>query len=381
MEIRHQVFVSSTYVDLIEERQAIIQALLELECIPAGMELFVATDQDQWDLIREVIDLSDYYLLIIGARYGHVTDENISYTEKEYNYALEQNKPIIAFVHANPDDVKQGVTDKDADKAEKLATFRERVRNGSDGKRRNVGEFKTPDELAAKVSRALSNAMRKYKGVGWVRGDQAMTLETQQEIINLRQKVAQLESEKLAAETSLVEDVNELAQGSESITLQLWVDDDSYPTNQRLPRIYVKCTTTWDGIFKAIGPKLIDEATEQDIRTRCRRHLFNAQFISKEDVTAIIAIQDKGSLDYGILDASWDQVLMQLISLNLIDTGTKRRELKDSNKYFGLTQKGQRHLMKLRAIKKGEDPGKGDVVSEDENDDEADSEKEDFSDE
>jgi hypothetical protein len=102
MEIRHQVFVSSTYVDLMEERQAIIQALLELDCIPAGMEMFVATDEDQWDLITKVIDLSDYYLVVIGARYGHVTPEAISYTEKEYNYAVKSGKPIIAFVHTKP---------------------------------------------------------------------------------------------------------------------------------------------------------------------------------------------------------------------------------------------------------------------------------------
>ena len=51
MENRYQVFVSSTYQDLQEERQEVMQALLELECIPAGMELFPAANQDQWTLI------------------------------------------------------------------------------------------------------------------------------------------------------------------------------------------------------------------------------------------------------------------------------------------------------------------------------------------
>ena len=377
MEIRHQVFVSSTYVDLVKERQAIIQAVLELECIPAGMEMFVATDEDQWDLITEVIDLSDYYLVVVGARYGHVTPEAISYTEKEYDYAVKTGKPIIAFVHSEPGSIAADKTDRDPEKEKKLQAFRDRIRNGGDGIRRNVGEFKTTDDLAAKVSRALSRAIKKYPGVGWVRGDHAMTVEKQQELIDLKQKIADLKSEKLAAETSLVEDVDELAQGSEPITLRMWVDDDSYPTAQQLQRVNVKCTTTWDGIFKSIGPKLIDEATEEDIRTRCKRHLFNAEFMSEDAVKAIIAIQQKGSLDYGLFDTSWDQVLMQLISLNLVDSGTKRRELKDGNKYFGLTKKGQRHLMKLRAIKKGEDPGNAessDAASEDngdENEDDA----------
>jgi len=70
MDKRYQVFVSSTYEDLREERQEVIQALLELDCIPAGMELFPAADEDQWTLIRKVIDDCDYYIVIIAGRYG-----------------------------------------------------------------------------------------------------------------------------------------------------------------------------------------------------------------------------------------------------------------------------------------------------------------------
>jgi hypothetical protein len=49
-EKRYQVFVSSTYVDLQEERQAVIMALLQLNAVPAGMELFPAADEDACDL-------------------------------------------------------------------------------------------------------------------------------------------------------------------------------------------------------------------------------------------------------------------------------------------------------------------------------------------
>ena len=69
---RYQVFVSSTYDDLQDERKEVMQALLELDCIPAGMELFPASSKDQWSLIKRVIDDCDYYILIIGGRYGRV---------------------------------------------------------------------------------------------------------------------------------------------------------------------------------------------------------------------------------------------------------------------------------------------------------------------
>lgn len=37
IETRYQAFVSSKRVDLIEDREEILQALLKLDCIPAGM--------------------------------------------------------------------------------------------------------------------------------------------------------------------------------------------------------------------------------------------------------------------------------------------------------------------------------------------------------
>ena len=90
MDKRYQVFVSSTFTDLQEERQEIMQALLELRCIPAGMELFPAANETQWDLIRKVIDDCDYYIVVIGGRYGSIGPDGLSYTEMEYRYALEK---------------------------------------------------------------------------------------------------------------------------------------------------------------------------------------------------------------------------------------------------------------------------------------------------
>ena len=71
-ERRYQVFMSSTFRDLIEERQAALQAVLELDHMPAGMELFPATDDSTWQLIKDVIDASDYYVVIVG---GGDTDQ------------------------------------------------------------------------------------------------------------------------------------------------------------------------------------------------------------------------------------------------------------------------------------------------------------------
>jgi len=54
MERKYQVFVSSTYADLKDERQSIINCLLMADCIPAGMEAFIATDDEQFNIIKKV---------------------------------------------------------------------------------------------------------------------------------------------------------------------------------------------------------------------------------------------------------------------------------------------------------------------------------------
>lgn len=98
MNKKLQVFVSSTYTDLIEERQAAVQAILDAGHIPAGMELFKA-GKSQMNTIHNWIDESDVYMLILGGRYGSVEEESgLSYTELEYNYALSKNMPIFTII-------------------------------------------------------------------------------------------------------------------------------------------------------------------------------------------------------------------------------------------------------------------------------------------
>lgn len=50
---KYQVFISSTYSDLVEERKKVLDVLLMADCIPAGMEAFVATDVEQFEVIKK----------------------------------------------------------------------------------------------------------------------------------------------------------------------------------------------------------------------------------------------------------------------------------------------------------------------------------------
>jgi hypothetical protein len=98
MKGKFQVFVSSTYMDLSGERDLVIKAILEMSHIPVGMEMFSAADEEQWNVIKKQIDQTDYYVVIVAHRYGSVDANGVSYTEKEYDYAVSQGIPTLGFI-------------------------------------------------------------------------------------------------------------------------------------------------------------------------------------------------------------------------------------------------------------------------------------------
>jgi|GEM_PF-4838731 hypothetical protein len=102
---RYQIFISLIFKNLADERQAVLQAIFELNFIPFGIELSPASDDVSWQLITNAIDSSDYYVLIIADFYGSLDEKWIGYIEKEYDYAVKTKKPIIPFLYKNPDNL------------------------------------------------------------------------------------------------------------------------------------------------------------------------------------------------------------------------------------------------------------------------------------
>lgn len=166
MKKKYQVFVSSTYKDLKEERRAVMQCLLEMNCIPVGMEQFPASGMNQMDYIRMMLDDCDYYVLILAGRYGSLDTDGVGFTEKEYDYAISQNIPIMSFV-------VEDVGKLPSEKCESKATFRKRL----EAFRKKVCQSKmvkfysSPDSLTTAVAVSLNRCIQDYPAVGWIRGD------------------------------------------------------------------------------------------------------------------------------------------------------------------------------------------------------------------
>lgn len=204
MEKKYQIFISSTYTDLIEAREKVRDAILTMMHFPIGMEMFSAGDEEQWEIIKDTIDSSDYYVLIVGHRYGSVikvgTDAGISYTEKEFRYAREKGIPILVFIRSDDAVAKKDDFENDPIKMEKLATFKETVKNG-----RTVEWWENPDQLARQVTAALHKQMDRKKRPGWVRGESFDIEASHAEILNLYKLVRDLQEENANLKSKIVQ--------------------------------------------------------------------------------------------------------------------------------------------------------------------------------
>lgn len=193
MDKKYQIFISSTYKDLIEERNKVRDVILSMYHFPIGMEMFNAADEEQWEIIKETIDSSDYYILIIGKRYGTEIqdgpDAGISYTEKEFRYAKNVGIPVLAFIKDDAA-VTSNNMDLDPEKIKKLNDFVETVKD-----KREVDWFSSVEDLGTKVTLALHKQFSRKNRPGWIRSDKLDMEQTLNEIIKQNQQIRLLESE------------------------------------------------------------------------------------------------------------------------------------------------------------------------------------------
>ena len=234
MNPKYQIFISSTFIDLKDERDQISKAALEMGHIPVGMEMFSAGDEDQWQTIKRTIDACDYYAVIVAHRYGSLDSEGVGYTEKEYDYAVQIGVPVMGFVIDSsapwPNDRRDNDSNAEtrALKADKLEKFKGKVKG------RIINSWKSGDDLQARFIASLSKIIVSHPRPGWVRATGAASPEMASELARLSKENAELR-ERVAANSTIVH--------APKIELDAWVSWDSrrgwpyglrlaYPNNQ-----------------------------------------------------------------------------------------------------------------------------------------------------
>lgn len=345
MDKRYQVFVSSTFEDLQEERKEVMQALLELDCIPAGMELFPASNDDQWTLIKRVIDDSDYYILIIGGRYGSTNDEGKSYTQMEYEYAVKIGKPVIAFLHQNPDNIPSGKSEQDPENKKKLEKFKEIT------KKKLVKYWEGADNLGSVVSRSMINLIKNNPAEGWIRANSAVDEKSVSEIARLMQENEELKSLLKRVSFEAPKGTENLAQGEDEIVVDFSFEGlefsgigIGYESIE-----YDSCIRfSWNEIFSCIAPLMIDECAEDRMIQCLSEYIEKNHDWKKEEELSDLS----NTHYYKISINSFNTIIVQLRALGLIALGTKTRKVSDNQTYWKLTPYGDNVMSQIIAIKK-----------------------------
>jgi hypothetical protein len=331
MQKKYQVFISSTFRDLGEERQDAIRNVLDLGHIPAGMELFPASDTEQLNYIKKVIDECDYYVLIMGGRYGSLDANGISYTEREYDYAVSTNKIVLAFVHGDTSQIPVAKSDTAPRLQQGLQEFREKVLDG-----RLVREWTTRENLEPLVLKALVRAFADYPAIGWIRGDVAAASEAIQQANDLLLENQSLRDEISRIGTSTTPIIDGLANLEDTtfINFSYYKEGEGY---QHGHQVDARVQVSWKDIFSAIAPSLKAPGASSTLRAALSRLLVDKSGINS---------------DTEVKRADADIVEAHFIALGLLKSFNHQSEKGIATAALELSDGGRQKLIESLAVRK-----------------------------
>lgn len=330
MDKRYQVFISSTYSDLITERQQVLQTLLQMDCIPTGMELFPAVDEEQFDFIKKVIDDCDYYILIIGGRYGSTTADGISFTEMEFDYAVEEGIHVIALVHGEPDTIPAGKTEMESKARAKLEGFREKV-----CKDRLIKKWTEAGELPGLVALSLPKAIKAYPATGWVRADAVSNTMLLEEINELRKRNEEMSTQLQNLHRTAAFDIEGLAQGDDQIQL-----GGSYKIKGLSNIKQWDAKVSWNQVIGFIGPHLLMNVHESSVNLMLAKSILKSQGKDSDDM-----------FSHNIEEELFQTVKVQLMALGWIDLQALTTVSKTIALFWRLTDAGKAQMLHVRSVK------------------------------
>ena len=324
MDKKYQVFVSSTYEDLQEERKKVMEALLQMNCFPVGMEYFNASDDSQWEVIKSLIRECDYYVLIVAGRYGSIEEESgKSYTQKEFEYAVEQGVPVISFVHKHPESLPVTKYEQEPLKRDKLKDFKSCVQ------KKLCKFWDNADGLSSQIVLSLTSLIKSHPRTGWIKADEISSAEANKEILALRKENDELKALLAKSKEDEPEGIEKLQQGDDQIDIKF-----KYNGGGRKNKII---TTTWNDIISLLAPLMVDECAEYKLR-----------------ITLDSFYKSEFNIDssYSIDNTNFQTIKVQLIALCIMKISERKRTAKDTDTYWTLTPYGNKLMMQLKALRR-----------------------------
>lgn len=314
----YQIFVSSTYEDLKEERVAVMSAIADMGYVPVGMEQFPAGDQEQMTYIRKLIDNVDYYVIIIAGRYGHEHPvEKKSYTELEFEYAQSKGIPIAILLHGDRDNLPAKKVESDPEARKKLEDFIDRI-----SKDRVRDQWTDKGGLKYAVRKAIENLIQNdtRTHVGWVREG---SVASDEKIAKLQEEIRQLkESEKVRPKAPA------LSCGEDTVTLSYTIITGNFETQT------LRVPYTWNSLFLSVARAIVNPVS----------------------VVAISEAIENDCLKGGKLESDQlQQIVNQFISFDLIKVDSFVVEGLGPGVSYTLTSEGRKLYASMTAIPKKKD--------------------------
>lgn len=327
MEKIFHVFVSSTYSDLIDERKKVSEAAAKAGYVAEGMEIFPASSQKQMDFIERVIDRCDYYILIIAGRYGSVSDDGLSYTEKEFRYAKSKGIPVLAFLRGAVEDLPTEKKEADAKNQLKLDKLIFDLKSNA-----LVDFWQNPDELSAKALAALAQARISHEGVGWIRADQAAGLDVLNEVNELRKENSTLKKEVAENRRPAIFDDIPLAGLDEGYEFKY---TSQWGGNRKSSGLV---SLTWREILAAVGSSYRTASNTSGLSLGLQRAIIRKCDLGNH-VSIAVDMEDK------------ERILMQMEALGLMTARTYNLKRGGSAIFHKLTNEGVAIMLRENVVK------------------------------
>lgn len=319
MDIKYQIFISSTYEDLRHERDHVVKAALEMGHIPIGMEMFSAADEEQWKIITRHIDTCDYYVVIVAHRYGSVVD-GVSYTEKEFDYAISKGIPVLGFIIEDGAAWPADLIDTGSDEKALLGEFKAKL------KERPVSFWSTAADLAGKFSIALVKQIPLTPRPGWIRATDVVSPDVVNELSRLSSENAelrrQLQEALHKAEDDAIAERRKIRETMRKNSLEVIFFYDSGSEWED------KTTVTLYRLFHMLAPEMM---VEQSI----------AELSSYVGVMLRPNKERQPREDYPVPSNWMRGCLSNFLTLGVVEPSQKRHSVSDKNQYWALTNLGR----------------------------------------
>jgi hypothetical protein len=334
-EKRYQVFISSTYTDLIEERSVLTQMLPSLGCLPVGMDVHPAGGM-ALTTIKKMIDDCDYYVVLLGSRYGSLSASGVSFTHVEYVYASTKQKPILVLMHDAPETRPSAFQERTAEGKLKFNDFRNMLMKGMTARWSDI------KDLEAAIRQYVPVLIKTKPTPGWVKATQLSNPDQERELTILRQRLQELEMERDELLNRQVQAQGALAQGQDLFEVSYRCK--AYALGN-CEDVSLKSFLTWNDIFASFAPYLNQLQTEE---------FMLAKINERVQATALVDAQKLRAKAHAVTDVQLAPFTFNTIKVQFRTLGLVRRVPKpgDNRQWWQLTSAGEHHLTSLMVVRK-----------------------------